>query len=76
MCVCVCVFVCAPPTAKVMLRLTSHPGDYDRFLHITKTFRIAVFTHFQTNENPCSSKEKQVLFEHGLRIEILQISPV
>ena len=31
--------------------------------------RIAVLTHCQMNENPCSNQEIHVLFEHGFKLE-------
>ena len=30
---------------------------------------IAVYTHRQMNENPCSNQEIYVLFEHGPELE-------
>ena len=33
------------------------------------SIRIAVYTHCQMNENPCSNQEIHVLFEHGSELE-------
>ena len=32
------------------------------------TYSIAVLTHCQMNENPCSNQETHVLFEHGFEL--------
>ena len=42
------------------------------------SIRIAVYTHCQINENPCSNQEIRVLFDHGpdLNLKILKMSPV
>ena len=42
------------------------------------SIRIAVYTHCQMNENPCSNQEIHLLFEHpsmGLNLNILKMSP-
>ena len=36
---------------------------------------IAVYTHCQMNENPCSNQEIHVLFEHGSEFEITLNEP-
>ena len=33
------------------------------------SIRIAVYTHCQMNENPCSNQEIHMLFEHGSELE-------
>ena len=38
------------------------------------SIRIAVYTHCQMNENPCSNQGIHVLFEHGSELEILKMS--
>ena len=33
------------------------------------SIRIAVYTHCQINENPCSNQEIHMLFEYGFELE-------
>ena len=39
------------------------------------SIRIAVYTHCQMNENPCSNQEIYMLFEHGSELENTQNEP-
>ena len=44
---------------------------FDSLLNILALIyiRIAVYTHCQMNENPCSNQEIHMLFEHGSELE-------
>ena len=45
-------------------------------LILTKMYiRIAVYTHCQMNQNPCSNQEIHVLFEHGSELETTLSEP-
>ena len=39
------------------------------------SIRIAVYTHCQMNEKPCSNQETRVLFEHGSELKNTKKSP-
>ena len=37
---------------------------------------LAVLTHYQMNENPCSSQEIHVLLEHGSELKNTENEPI
>ena len=39
------------------------------------SIRLAVYTHCQMNENPCSNQEIHVLYEHGSELENTKNEP-
>ena len=41
----------------------------DPYILAKMSIRIAVYTHCQMNENPCTNQEIHVLFEHGSELE-------
>ena len=44
-------------------------------LFLQRCLFIAVYTHCQMNENPCSNQEIHVLFEHGSELENTKNEP-
>ena len=56
---------------NVVIPLKILTGQLTEQTHILAeiSIRIAVYTHCQMNENPCSNQEIHVLFEHGSELE-------
>ena len=44
-------------------------GEHETCILAYISIRIAVYTHCQMNENPCSNQEIHELFEHGSELE-------